>query len=81
VILSEIADLSGGRTFPLDNPDDMTEIAGQIGSELRNGYVLGYHPANPGHDGKWRKIKVKLVAPKGMPSLHVYAKTGYYASP
>src|ERR1039458_3827559 len=26
-----------------------------------------------------RKIKVKLNPPKGLPPLHVYAKTGYYA--
>ena len=27
----------------------------------------------------WRKIKVKLRPPKGLPPLNVYAKTGYYA--
>jgi Ca-activated chloride channel family protein len=54
-------------------------VATKIGIELRNQYVLGYRPKNPVRDGKWRKIKVKLNPPKGLPPLKVYAKTGYYA--
>ncbi len=79
-LLSDISDLSGGRSFTIDNPNDLADVATKIGIELRNQYVLGYRPTNPGHDGKWHKIKVKLLPPKGLPPLHVYAKTGYYAS-
>ena len=79
-LLSDISELSGGRSFTIDNPNDLADVATKIGIELRNQYVLGYRPKNPGHDGKWHKIKVKLLPPKGLPPLHVYAKTGYYAS-
>jgi Ca-activated chloride channel family protein len=79
-LLSDISDLSGGRSFTIDNPNDLADVATKIGIELRNQYVLGYRPKNPGHDGKWHKIKVKLLPPKGLPPLHVYARTGYYAS-
>ena len=78
-LLSDIAELTGGRAFTIDNPNDLADVATKIGIELRNQYVLGYRPTNPGHNGKWRKIKVKLVPPKGLPPLRVYAKTGYYA--
>lgn len=78
-MLSELTDVTGGRTFTIDNPNDLADVATKIGIELRNQYVLGYRPNNPAHDGKWRKIKVKLNPPKGLPPLHVYAKTGYYA--
>ena len=78
-LLSEIAELTGGRAFTIDNPNDLGDVATKIGIELRNQYVLGYRPMKPGHDGKWRKIKVKLIPPKGLPPLKVYAKTGYYA--
>ena len=78
-LLSDIAELTGGRAFTIDNPNDLADVATKIGIELRNQYVLGYRPNKPGHDGKWRKIKVKLLAPKGLPPLRVYAKTGYYA--
>ena len=79
VLLSEITEVTGGRTFTIDNPNELTDVATKIGIELRNQYVIGYRPKNPTKDGKWRKIKVKLNPPKGLPPLHVYAKTGYYA--
>jgi len=77
--LSAITDVTGGRTFTIDNPNELSDVATKIGIELRNQYVLGYRPNTPARDGKWRKIKVKLNAPKGLPPLSVYAKTGYYA--
>jgi Ca-activated chloride channel family protein len=79
-LLGDISELSGGRAFTIDNPNDLSDVATKIGIELRNQYVLGYRPKNPGHDGKWHKIRVKLLPPKGLPPLHVYAKTGYYAA-
>lgn len=77
--LSEITDVTGGRTFTIDNPNELTDVATKIGVELRNQYVLGYRPTKPERNGKWRKIKVKLNPPKGLPPLTVYAKSGYYA--
>ena len=78
-LLNEITEATGGRTFVIQSPNELADVATKIGIELRNQYVLGYRPTNPAHDGKWRKIKVKLNPPKGLPPLHVYAKTGYYA--
>jgi Ca-activated chloride channel homolog len=78
-LLSEISEVTGGRTFAIGSPNELADVATKIGIELRNQYVLGYRPSNPSRDGKWRKIKVKLNPPKGLPPLHVYAKTGYYA--
>jgi len=78
-LLSELTEITGGRAFTIDNPNDLADVATKIGIELRNQYVLGYRPKNPAHDGKWRKIRVKLIPPKGLPPLRVYAKTGYYA--
>ena len=78
-LLGEITDVTGGRTFTIDNVNELADVATKIGIELRNQYVLGYRPTNATRDGRWRKIKVKLTPPKGLPPLHVYAKTGYYA--
>ncbi len=78
-LLSDITELTGGRAFTIDNPNDLADVATKIGVELRNQYVLGYHPSKIVRDGKWRKIKVKLLPPKGLPPLRVYARTGYYA--
>jgi len=78
-LLNEISSVTGGRLFTINNPNELADVATKIGIELRNQYVLGYRPNKPARDGKWRKIKVKLNPPKGLPPLHVYAKTGYYA--
>src|SRR5580700_2044751 len=78
-LLSELAELSGGRVFPVSSLNDLPDIASKIGMELRNQYVLGYKPSDASHNGAWRKIKIKLAPPKGLPPLNVYAKTGYYA--
>src|SRR5215467_11361229 len=78
-LLSEITELTGGRVFAVEHLNDLPDIATKIGMELRNQYVLGYKPSNHIHDARWRKIKVKLRAPKGLPPLSVYSKTGYYA--
>jgi Ca-activated chloride channel family protein len=78
-LLGEITELTGGRAFTVENPNDLGDVATKIGVELRNQYVLGYRPSKGVRDGKWRKIKVKLLPPKGLPPLRVYARTGYYA--
>src|SRR3984885_6346013 len=77
-LLGEIAELTGGRAFTVENPNDLADVATKIGVELRNQYVLGYRPKVVVRDGKWRKIRVKLLPPKGLPPLRVYARTGYY---
>ena len=78
-LLNDITEVTGGRSFPIYDVNELADVATKIGIELRNQYVLGYRPTNGTRDGKWRKIKVKLIPPKGLPPLHVYAKTGYYA--
>ena len=78
-LLGEVSELTGGRAFTVENPNDLADVATKIGVELRNQYVLGYRPSKVVRDGKWRKIKVKLLPPKGLPPLRVYARTGYYA--
>jgi Ca-activated chloride channel family protein len=78
-LLSEMTEMTGGRVFPVGNLGELPDIAAKIGMELRNQYILGYKSANPQHNGAWRKIKVKLRPPKGLPPLRVYGKMGYYA--
>lgn len=78
-LLSEITEMTGGRVFAVERMEDLPDIATKIGMELRNQYVLGYRPSNKAHDARWRKIKIKLRAPRGLPPLSVYSKTGYYA--
>ena len=78
-LLSEIAEQTGGRHFPVENINELPDIAAKIGIELRNQYILGYTPSNPSRDGKYRKVQVKLVQPRGLPPLRAFWRLGYYA--
>jgi Ca-activated chloride channel homolog len=78
-LLQELCDESGGRLFSVQNLNELPDIARKISIELRNQYMLGYKPSNGRRDGRWRKIKVGLDPPRGLPPLTVYAKYGYYA--
>lgn len=77
-LLADLTQLTGGRMFVVQNLSELPDIATKISMELRNQYVLGYVPSNRAQGGKWRKIKIRLRPPRGLPPLTVYAKTGYY---
>lgn len=78
-LLSELAEQTGGRHFPVENINELPDIAAKIGIELRNQYVLGYTPTNQSRDGKYRRVRVKLVQPRGLPPLRAAYRMGYYA--
>jgi Ca-activated chloride channel family protein len=79
LLLNELCEETGGRMFRVDDLSEMSDIAEKISTELRNQYVIGYTPKELHRDGKWRKVKVKLNPPQGLPPLTVHARTGYYA--
>ncbi len=78
-LLSEIAEQTGGRHFPVENINELPDVAAKIGIELRNQYMLGYTPTNQEKDGKYRRVVVRLVQPKGLPPLRAFWRLGYYA--
>ena len=57
-LLNEVAEQTGGRHFPIENLNELPDIAAKIGIELRNQYVLGYTPRNIERDGKYRRVRV-----------------------
>jgi Ca-activated chloride channel homolog len=78
-LLTDVSEPTGGRHFIVENLNELPDVAAKIGIELRNQYVLGYSPSNQARDGKYRKVSVKLVQPRGLPPLHAFWRTGYYA--
>ena len=78
-LLTEIAEQTGGRQFSVDNLNELPDVAAKIGIELRNQYIIGYTPSNPERDGKYRRVQVKLVQPRGLPPLRAFWRLGYYA--
>jgi Ca-activated chloride channel family protein len=77
--LSELSEETGGRMLPVNDIREMSGIAERISTELRIQYVISYTPRELPHERKWRKVKVKLNPPQGLPPLTVHARTGYYA--
>ena len=78
-LLTDISEPTGGRHFVVENLAELPDVAAKIGIELRNQYVVGYSPTSQARDGKYRRILVKLVQPRGFPPLHAFWRTGYYA--
>jgi Ca-activated chloride channel family protein len=76
--IEDLVDVSGGRAFFPESAEELEDICSKIAIELRNEYVLGYHPSNDTKDGRWRKIRVKVSPPKGATRLSVHARSGYY---
>jgi VWFA-related protein len=76
-LLDELATLTGGRHFPVDELEQLPEISERIGRELHSQYLLGYHPANTTRDGKYRQVKVVLQLPNAR-ELRTSYRRGYF---
>ena len=88
--LRTFAAMTGGRSWFPRFDGEIPSIMQEVASSLRNQYSLAYSPTNETLDGKYRKIKVELVAPDGGPltvlnekgkkvKFVVYARQGYTA--
>lgn len=75
--LKKMSEETGGRLFRVSRKMTLDAIFEEIQQEMRSQYSLGFTPANPVRDGKFRRIEVRLRR-KG---LKVQARTGYYAQP
>jgi len=88
--MNTFAKMTGGQAFHPRFEAEFPEIFQQIGNDIRNEYVLSYHPTNTKQDGTYRKLKVELVGPDGSPlkvtdqhnknvKYQVVARDGYKA--
>jgi len=77
-LMSRIAEMTGAHGF-VAGSSELSDIALKICIELRNRYVLGYRPQNLARDGRYHRIEVKLVPPRGLPKLRAHWRLGYYA--
>ncbi len=74
-ILQELAQRTGGRAFFPYSAEQLHHAFNLIDEELRSLYSLTYTPTRTQRDGKYRKIKVKLVKAKNLVVRH---RKGYY---
>jgi VWFA-related protein len=74
--LKNLSESTGGRMFQVGKKLALSEIFKIIEDEMRSQYALGFMPSNRAHDGKFRRLEVK-VRQKG---LRVQTRRGYYAA-
>jgi Ca-activated chloride channel family protein len=77
--LDELADTSGGRLETIPSSVEMMAQCRKLAAQFRSEYVLGYASTGAKLDA-WRKLKVKVNPPDGVPKLKVEAKSKYYAA-
>jgi VWFA-related protein len=88
--MKTFAQMSGGFAWFPQFDGELPGVMRDVTEFLRHQYTITYTPTNHAADGKYRKIKVELVAPDGSPltvtdqkgkktKWVVYAKEGYTA--
>ena len=71
--LSNLAEYSGGLLY--DGMQDLGHAFSEVARELASQYSIGYYSTDNKHDGKFRKIEIKLK----QPGLVARTKKGYFA--
>jgi Ca-activated chloride channel homolog len=75
-VFGELANVTGGRTFFVDDPRRLESQLRTLARELRFQYLLGYVPSRAaGADPGWRAIEVTV----SRPDVRVRARDGYFA--
>jgi len=78
-LLEKLSLASGGVSYMINDGERLRTAMTLVGVSLHNQYVLGYYPPDNLPAGKYRKVRVQLLLPKGLPHLQMYARSGYYA--
>ncbi len=65
---------TGGETFAGYRSRTIENSFAKITEEVRTQYTIGYYSKEPGLDGKFRSVEVRVLRP----NLQVIAKLGYY---
>ena len=77
-LVSDLADMTGGHSYRA-SVNDLEDTCEKIAQELKSQYVIGYESTNTNKDGKFRKVRVRVIPPSGMSKLNVRTRDGYYA--
>lgn len=72
VALRSIAQITGGRAYFPQSPEDYAPAYREIAAAVRNQYVLGIQPD---HDGQFHKLSIDIVDPQAQSRKSKKAKT------
>ena len=75
-VFAELANVTGGRTFFIEDPKRLESQLRALARELRFQYLLGYTPSPGANEGaRWRAIEVTV----SRPDARVRARDGYFS--
>ncbi len=77
--LESLSNKTGGLAYFPRSLHNVNAIAEQVARDIRNQYMLGYHPTKPFSKGGYRTVHVEARA-KGHGRLTVRTRSGYYAT-
>jgi Ca-activated chloride channel family protein len=75
ILLSDLAQATGGQYFAIDAEEEAPAAAAKILSAMHNQYLIGYYPTDPQRPGR-RRIQVKLDSS----GVRLYARSVYVAT-
>jgi len=74
---TQVAELTGGSTSYLEQPEQAASIYERILSDINDRYVIGYYPTNKLRDGKRRQLRIEI---SNHPEYEVMGRRSYLAS-
>jgi Ca-activated chloride channel homolog len=74
-VLRSLTQETGGKSYTVDDANQLPAIYSQIAEELANQYTIGYTSKNVKRDGAWRRINVQVT--RGGSTART--KLGYFA--
>lgn len=76
-VLRRLGEETGGRAYFPRGADDLLQDFRQIEVEMRSQYLVAYSPSNSMHDGRFRRVEVRVNA---RPEARIIHRRGYYAA-
>ena len=76
-VLRRLGEETGGRAYFPRGAEDLLQDFRQIEAELRSQYLIAYSPSNSMHDGRFRRVEVRVNA---RPDARIIHRRGYYAA-
>ncbi len=74
-VLRRLTQETGGLAYFPTGAEDLPRIYREVADELTTQYLVAYTPINNAHDGKWRRLNVRV----NRPDYVARTRTGYYA--
>ena len=79
VLVRQLAEETGGQVLDVDASSSLQEALEKAISNLRLQYTLGFSPSDPGEEGSFHKLTVRLAAEDRCPACRLLVRSGYYA--